>query len=173
MSAKYDEYLTEHKTNVGRAFDWLVLHCPELFEDEQFKANVEYNCKFQHDKSKNATDEYEPYDNYFYGNRSYEVVQEFKKAWLKHIHRNQHHWQHWVLINDEPDEGIVTLEIPDEYIIEMICDWWSFSWKSGDLSEIFNWYDDHKDNMKINPESKAKIEYILSLIKQHVDDEYE
>ena len=33
------------------------------------------------------------------------------------------------------------LEMPYDYIIEMICDWWSFSWQSGNLYEIFKWYE--------------------------------
>ena len=93
---------------------------------DEYKATLWLN----HDESKNDPDEYNAYDDYFYGkNRSYGVVMAFKQAWLEHIHRSPHHWQHWVLINDEPEEGEVILEMPYEYIIEMICDWWSFSWK--------------------------------------------
>lgn len=41
---------------------------------------------------------------------SYEVVENFNRAWLLHIHRNPHHWQHWVLINDDPELGETVLE---------------------------------------------------------------
>ncbi len=30
----------------------------------------------------------------------------FNTAWLKHIHRNPHHWQHWVLFEDNPSERL-------------------------------------------------------------------
>ncbi len=45
-------------------------------------------------------------------------------------------------------------------ILEMICDWWSFSWKTGNLYEIFNWYDAHKDYIKMHPKSRKKVETI-------------
>ncbi len=107
-------------------------------------------------------DEYEAYDAYFYGgNRSHAIVEAFNRAWLLHIHRNPHHWQHWVLINDDPDEGEVLLEMPYNYIIEMICDWWAFSWEKGDLSEIFSWYDDHQAYIKLHPKTRATVEDIL------------
>ena len=146
MSEKYDEYIKEHKDNVYKAFCWLRDNLPEIFnmgsdnDTNKFIADCEYQCKYEHDKSKFEIDEYEAYDNYFYGNRSYEVVEQFNRAWLRHIHRNPHHWQYWILINDNPDEGELILDMPDIYIIEMICDWWSFSWKQNKLDEIFDWY---------------------------------
>nr|DAE02562.1 MAG TPA: hypothetical protein [Siphoviridae sp. ctmYS12] len=30
------------------------------------------------------------------------------------------------------------MDMPYNYIIEMICDWWAFSWNKGNLQEIFN-----------------------------------
>ena len=71
--------------------------------------------------------------------------------------RNPHHWQHWVLINDDPGEGEVLLEMPYNYIIEMICDWWAFSWEKGNLSEIFSWYDEHKDYIKLHPNTRETV----------------
>ena len=174
MSAKYDEYILEHKSNVTKAFDWLAKKCPEIFPDEGIKSLVEWQCISAHDQSKYDKNEYDAYDRYFYGNnRSYEVVQDFDLAWLKHIHKNPHHWQYWILVNDESELGIKYLEIPLNYIIEMICDWWSFSWKSGNLYEIFDWYAKHRDGMKINADSQKKIEEILNLIRTKLDDENE
>ena len=136
MSYQYDLYLQKHKANVKKGFDWLQTNMPWLFEG---KPDAAWQTEFEHDASKSKPDEYEAYDAYFYGgNRSYAVVQAFQRAWLLHIHRNPHHWQHWVLINDDPGEGEVLLEMPYNYIIEMICDWWAFSWAEGNLSEIFS-----------------------------------
>ena len=78
-----------------------------------------------------------------------------------HIHENPHHWQHWVLNNDEPEEGEVILEMDYIYIIEMICDWWAFSWQKGDLSEIFSWYDKHQKYIKLAPNTRKTVEDIL------------
>ena len=170
MSAKYDEYLRDHKECVYRAFEWLRDNTPEIFSDIACLQTVDYNCKFMHDDSKEQLDEYDAYDEYFYGNRSYQTVQDFNKAWLLHIHRNPHHWQHWVLINDNPEEGIKCIDMPEEYIIEMICDWWSFSWRSNSLYEIFAWYDDHKNHMKLSDNTRKKVEFILDTIKTKLEE---
>ena len=88
---------------------------------------------------------------------------------MLHIHANPHHWQHWVLINDE--DGTKALEIPEEYVIEMICDWWSFSHKTGELEEIFKWYDSHKANMIMHKNSKKLVEDYLKKIKEALKNE--
>ena len=98
------------------------------------------------------------------------MVQNFKVAWLNHIHRNPHHWQYWIIINDDPNEGENLLEIPYHYIIEMICDWWAFSWEKGNLHEIFDWHNQHKDYMKLNSKTRDTVEDILSMIKKKLEE---
>ena len=166
MSVQYDNYLTEHKENVAKGFRWLQENIPEVIED-----GFEWQICFNHDVSKTDPEEYDAYDAYFYGNnRSYSVVQNFKKAWLIHIHNNPHHWQHWILINDEPKEGMVVIDMPYIYIVEMICDWWSFSWTKGDLNEIFGWYEDRKDYMKLSANTQISVEYILGKMKDKLEE---
>ena len=166
MSVQYDNYLTEHKENVAKGFRWLQENIPEVIED-----GFEWQICFNHDASKTDPEEYDAYDAYFYGNnRSYSVVQNFKKAWLRHIHNNPHHWQHWILINDEPKEGMVVIDMPYIYVVEMICDWWSFSWKKGDLNEIFGWYEDRKDYMKLSANTRISVEYILGKMKDKLEE---
>lgn len=166
MSVQYDNYLTEHKENVAKGFRWLQENIPEVIED-----GLEWQICFNHDASKTDPEEYDAYDAYFYGNnRSYSVVQNFKKAWLRHIHNNPHHWQHWILINDEPKEGMVVIDMPYIYVVEMICDWWSFSWKKGDLNEIFGWYEDRKDYMKLSANTRRSVEYILGKMKDKLEE---
>lgn len=165
MSREYDNYLTEHKGNVARGFHWIQEYLPELIPAED-GIDYEHQICFAHDKSKNEPDEYDAYDAYFYGrNRSFQVVQDFNYAWLNHIHRNPHHWQHWILLNDEPNDGEIILDIPYRYILEMICDWWTFSWAKGDLTEIFNWYDQHKSYMKLSEKTRKTVEDILWKIR--------
>ena len=166
MSSQYDNYLTEHKENVAKGFRWLQENIPEVIED-----GFEWQICFNHDASKTDPEEYDAYDAYFYGNnRSYAVVQNFKNAWLRHIHNNPHHWQHWILINDEPKEGMVVIDMPYIYVVEMICDWWAFSWKNGDLNEIFGWYEDHKDYMKLSANTRISVEYILGKMKDKLEE---
>lgn len=168
MSNQYDQYLAKHKENVKKGYDWLLENLPDLVKDIP---NLGWQTGFAHDQSKSQPDEYDAYDAYFYGNnRSFAVVQAYRKAWLLHLHRNPHHWQHWVLINDDPEEGEILIEMPVNYILEMICDWWAFSWAKGNLQEIFKWYDEHKNYMKLHPNTRKKVEEILGRIKNKLDE---
>ena len=167
MSAKYDEYIIEHKSNVTKAYDWLCKNLPEIFPDEAVKSMVEWQCTNAHDQSKYDKEEYDAYDKYFYGTKTKEVEKEFNYAWLHHIHQNLHHWQHWVLVND--DEGTYALEMPKEFVYEMICDWWSFSHKTGNLYEIFDWYKAHSKKMILHENTRKLVEEILDKIKTELD----
>ena len=161
MSQEYTQYIVEHKANVEKAFRWIMDH--NIFEDCEIPVNI-----LEHDLSKYSAEEYRAYDEYFYGKRTKEVEKEFNYAWLHHIHCNPHHWQYWVLKHDdEPEEA---LEMPFEYVIEMICDWWSFSFKTGNLYEIFDWYKKHK-GMVLHEKTRKLVEETLDKIKKELDKE--
>ena len=165
MSAEYTDYIIEHRDNVCKGFEWLVTHIPEILEGIDIK-----DMRFQlseHDKTKVSIEEYDAYDKYFYGKKTNEVEEAFNKAWLHHIHHNPHHWQHWVLINDDEECGTIAIEMPYNYVIEMICDWWSFSWKVGKLGEIFKWYKAH-DNIVLHPKTREQVERILLALKRRL-----
>lgn len=143
MSFQYDQYLARHRANVKRGFDWLSENLPGLMTNT---LTAGWNTEFAHDQSKNEPDEYEAYDAYFYGNnRSYEVVQRYQRAWLLHIHRNPHHWQHWVLIHDDMEDGELetVLEMPYDYI-----------------------YEEHSKYIKLAQTTKITVEYILDNMKK-------
>jgi hypothetical protein len=163
MSKAYTQYIVEHCANVKKAYDWLVDH--KIISDKYL------HRLHTHDLSKYGDEEYAAYDKYFYGKqgKTPEVKEAFNFAWLHHIHNNPHHWQHWVLIND--DDGTHALEMPEEYVVEMICDWWSFSHKTENLEEIFSWYDSHKSNMIMHKNTKARVEDILKQIKSILKEE--
>ena len=171
MSKEYDLYLEQHRANVAKGFYWIQENLPELLIDIP-NVSYEHQICYSHDNSKDDSEEYKAYDAYFYGkNRSFQVVQDFQYAWLTHIHKNPHHWQHWILVHDDVENGKLEtiLEMPYNYIIEMICDWWAFSWTRGNLYEIFNWYDEHSKNMKLAPETRTTVESILEKIKDKLD----
>lgn len=165
MSYQYDKYLKNHRDNVQKGLEWFKENLPDLIED------YDVNNIAEHDLSKDLDDEYKAYDKYFYGtNKSYSVVQDFREAWLMHIHRNPHHWQYWVLINDDPNEGENCIEMPGRYVIEMICDWWAFSWAKDDLFEIFKWYEERKDYIKLHDRTRMFVESILDMIKHKLEE---
>ena len=161
MNAEYSKYIIEHVENVKKAYNWLV-------EKEIVSSSLITQMNL-HDVSKWSREEFDAYDNYFYGKKTERVKTEFNYAWLHHIHNNPHHWQHWVLVNDE--DGTKALEMPQEYVIEMICDWWSFSHKTGNLYEIFDWYKSHKKNMILHDKTKKLVEELLDRIKEELDKE--
>lgn len=164
MSQQYDEYLQEHISNVNKAWRWMEDHgiIPPhmIYEGERL---------INHDQSKYYEEEYDAYDDYFYGKEDKDeddisvIDSAFDYAWLRHIHNNPHHWQYWVLINDE--DGTKALEMPHSQVYEMIADWWSFSWKTGNLKEIFDWYERHKEKMILHPATRRLVEDALGKIK--------
>ena len=173
MSVEYDLYLNEHRANTKKAFDWLLENVLETSSSSMKTSviNAIYNIK-KHDESKYSDEEYIAYDNWFYKHadeHTEQLEKEFNMAWLHHIHNNPHHWQHWVLVNDDAELGTIALEMPYEYVIEMVCDWWSFSWKSESLYEIFNWYDKNKSHMIMHEKTRDDVENILSAIKSTLD----
>lgn len=168
MSVKYDEYLKQHRDNVAKAFGWIRDNLPGMLDGMDINELESQICT-RHDMSKNDKEEYDAYDRYFYGNGvSNKTMENFDKAWLHHIHNNPHHWQYWVLHNDEEETGTYAIEMPKEYVIEMICDWWAFSWKSGDLTEIFGWWANHEDHIILHKKTHELVGSILFEIKKEV-----
>jgi len=165
MSREYTEYLQEHRENVREAVTWIIDH---KILDPNFNITCNQILCRLHDASKDTPEEYVAYDRYFYGERTELVKKEFDYAWLHHIHNNPHHWQYWTLMED--DSNVVkSLEMPYEYAIEMVCDWWSFSWKKGNLYEIFDWYDEHKKYIYLHPTTQVFVEQLLKGIRTELD----
>lgn len=117
MSKEYDAYISEHKHNVQSAYDWLYENLPGVIRGHSIDEDISV-----HDISKYRDIEYEAYDDYFYGEKTKDVKEAFNYAWLHHNHNNPHHWQYWILINDDPENGIEALPMSYNFIVEMICD---------------------------------------------------
>lgn len=167
MRDEYDQYLEEHISGVKNAFNWLLENLPELFEG--YDADYIGSIVVKHDESKYSDEEYFAYCEYFYGDeKNDEVLTDFDFAWLHHQHNNPHHWQYWLLREDDGDTK--ALEMPYECILEMISDWWSFSWKKNDLYEIFNWFDDNIEKIILHDNSRKTVEDIMSKIKSKLDE---
>ena len=185
IKEQYDEYLDKHCGGVEKGYKWI---CENLL-DSVYKLLSE--CAYfekdsletldeiisMHDASKfddigpygKLDGEYTAYAKYFYGGEKTDDVNErFDLAWLHHQHNNPHHWQYWILQNDE--DGKKILDMPAEFIIEMICDHWSFSWNKGDLHEVFNWYKKNKDKMIMSDKTRERYENFLKLIEDKLDE---
>ena len=160
-SSAYDVYLKNHIEGVKRAYE--ILTDVGIFDaDLNIKEQIS-----QHDVSKYQSDEYNAYGEYFYGSKkniAHKDDLDFKYAWLKHQHRNPHHWQHWLLKQDDSNE-LEALDIPNNYIQEMICDWMSFSLAKNDISELFKWYEDNKTKQIMTDKTREAVERYLTKIK--------
>lgn len=44
-------------------------------------------------------------------------------------------------------------------------DWWSFSWKKGNLYEIFDWIDENSPHILLDDETTRLVEKILNRIR--------
>jgi hypothetical protein len=176
MSKEYDKYLMEHRAAVADAWGWILNHFGDAGLEQLSDLTVlTVTIAIEsHDMSKYSPAEYAAYNAYFYGKNKTDIVQRnFDHAWLHHIHENPHHWQHWVLMEDDPETGepFKCLEMDEASVIEMICDWWSFSFRKGNLKEIFDWYEEHKKTIKLHPNTRKEVERILGLIREKLEDE--
>ena len=164
MSKEYDDYLEGHIGAVRNAAEWMMENNIGGISDLPGGAIARFACQVHaHDESKFLIEEYEPYDAYFYGERDEGA---FDVAWLHHIHHNPHHWQHWLLFEDENDGKPKPLEMPKEHALEMVADWWSFSWRSGNLREVFGWYGEHRDRIVLHPSTRKYVESVLGEIDE-------
>lgn len=130
-----------------------------------------------HDLSKFRWSEWLPYVRYFYGKYpkwddvkrilpAYDgpteesVTGDFDIAWLLHQHRNPHHWQYWLLIQDDESDKI--LPMPDKYRREMLADWRGAGQACG-TPDTYKWYLAHKDKIQLHPETRLWIERQLGI----------
>lgn len=154
---QYHDYLKEHISNVQKGYDYLKKNLPDIFSDLEIPMDEMDEQIKEHDKSKWSEDEYEPYAEHFYGkNKGKDNDPEFEIAWEHHYNNNPHHPEFW--------SG---KDMPLSCIIEMICDWWSFSWKKGDLFEIFKYYNG-EDKPQLSDATKSKVEEILRELKNNL-----
>jgi hypothetical protein len=129
-----------------------------------------------HDWSKLLPCEWSPYATWFYapepiasygGLSPYEVeaiksgrVIRFKLAWLHHLNANPHHWQHWVLRND--DGTTEALQIPEWFVREMVADWAGAGRAITGRWEVAQWYRMNRERMILHPDTRTMVESIIA-----------
>jgi hypothetical protein len=115
------------------------------------------HIKFRAFYQGNISTEFIPYAMKFYSGKQLNVEEElkWKYAWLHHQHKNKHHWEYWVI---EPKTN-EAFPMPEKYIIEMVCDWRSFSRKWG--RRVKESTLDLTDKIVIHPDTKRALETIM------------
>lgn len=160
---RYLNYVVRHK--------WYVMKAC-------FKRGM-YWRGIKHDLSKLLPSEWFPYVEYFYGPRyseaefdrakrigiflptRQEVTDKFNVAWLKHQHRNDHHWQHWVLTGDGGD--VIAMEMPVKCRLEMLSDWDGAGMAINGRIDTKNWYLRNRDIIKLHPITRSMVELDLGI----------
>jgi len=115
-----------------------------------------------HDMSKFRPSEWFSYANTFYkfdGSKQYKETPAFNRSWLLHQHRNPHHWQHWVLRQDNgPD---IPIKMPDRYALEMVADWMGAGRAITGKWECAEWYEKNKDKIVLHDDTRWLVEHTL------------
>ncbi|MFT9599393.1 DUF5662 family protein [Mesobacillus sp.] len=134
-------YILEHKINV-------LIEC--------WKEGL-YIQGITHDLSKFNPKEFLPYTKRFFLDRKIDSIDEmkWKFAWLHHQHKNKHHWEYWVV---DPNQKLA-LPMPRKYLLEMVCDWRSFSRRWGRKVKRSNLKLTEK--MILHPETRDALEMII------------
>lgn len=108
-----------------------------------------------HDVSKLYHSELIPYANHFYGSDTKDE-ESFRMAWLHHQHRNPHHWQYWVLRND--DGTVDIMNMPMSHRKEMLADWRGASRTIKGYDDTTSWYKMNKRKIQLHPATREWIE---------------
>lgn len=116
-----------------------------------------------HDWSKLTLAEWGPYVRTFYASHKARDG-EFDKAWLHHQHRNPHHWQHWLL--QEDDGALKTLPMPEKLVREMVADWMGAGRAITGEWGATDWYIANFSKIKLAAETRERVHELLG-IKTH------
>jgi len=146
---RYFLYVIDHKLNV-------LIEC--------WKEGL-YIQGILHDISKFSPKEFVPYAQKFYSGKKDEIIEmKWKYAWLNHQHKNKHHWNYWI-VNQETKEA---LPIPRKYLVEMWCDWRSFSRKWGRRVKETDLTDKmiKSEGVILNPKSRQELEELILMKKK-------
>jgi len=171
---RYSEYINEHIKNVEFCYFEYVKCFKEIFPSV-YAYDVKHtslinNIRY-HDLSKYSEYEFEAYANKFYPILGIEedkekIKSKFNYAWLHHVHSNPHHPMYWVLV--EENKEIVILDMPDIYIIEMLCDWMAMSKHFN--SSTFEYWNAKGNKLPLSFDTRFKIDKFMQYMNTHYKD---
>ena len=79
-----------------------------------------------HDLSKYTPVEFSAGIKYYKGTVSPNGIQKrvegYSAAWLHHKGRNKHHFEYWIDYGLDPSKGLIGMDMPTKYVVEMFID---------------------------------------------------
>ena len=119
-----------------------------------------------HDLSKFTRAELPHYNRQFCGDKG--DPEGFARAWLHHYHRNDHHWEAWIVesiqSHTDPtrDSCIVDncLQMPLVCVMEMFADWLGASKAYTGSWDMDEWFDSHIEEMRFHPKTRDLVIYM-------------
>ena len=126
-----------------------------------------------HDLSKYSPTEFIVGCKYYQGNMSPNNAEReaigFSKAWLHHKGRNKHHFEYWIDVSLNKEEGLVGNKMPVNYVAEMLCDRIAacevYRGKNYTSGAPMEYYEFTKKYITIHPETRALLEKLLTILK--------
>lgn len=164
----------------GKYLNYVIRHKWFVFQ-AGLKMSVSLWRLMKHDWSKFLPSEFIPYARYFYGDRErylenervfkatginagpwmYEIERNFNIAWLLHQHRNDHHWQHWMLRND--DGTTECLPMAHAARKEMIADWMGAGRAITGQWEAAEWYAKNYTKIQLHQDTREFVDSKLGV----------
>lgn len=152
------------KQEVKDFFEALHLHKLHVLRAGLIVGGIPDERLFNHDASKFTEAEFPHYARHFHGDKGDPAG--FARAWLHHIHCNDHHWNHWLFSDgyspyDSGIEPAGAVPMPEICVREMVADWmgasmaYQGSWDMTDwLNENLNLGDWATSKIKIHSETE-------------------
>lgn len=139
-----------------------------------------YKQGLLHDLSKYSPTEFIPSCKYYQGGKRSPITAQrasegYSTVWLHHKGRNKHHFEYWIDSNSKYPDGIMPVEMPDKYVVEMFVDRVSASknyLKSNYTnSEPLEYFLAGKDRYYMNEKTKILLEKLLVMLKEKGEEE--
>ncbi len=155
---KYLIYVLKHK--------WFVFQAGRRLRVNLFQLLI-------HDWSKFTIGEWWPYVHFFYvrpptpsaTGYMHKPGQDmpFDVAWNHHQKVNKHHWQFWVLIQDNDEPKMRALPMPDKYVREMVADWMGAGMAQG-KPDTGAWYKQNRGKIIMHVQTRRRVEMYLDCL---------
>lgn len=97
----------------------------------------------------------------------------FALAWLDHLHKESHHWQHWIFPDYYTPKGSSVeqgaVEMPEGYIREMVADWMGASRAYTGSYDMTEWLRVNLPEVHLHSKSRLVLSQILTEIGYQED----